>query len=243
MSKGVSEIATMALYVGVAVTAISGALTVGVPAIENMQDAASIQKAQNFMQQVDSSVQDVVSEGEGSTRTLSTNFDRGQLYFDNDTDSLVYELQTDASVISPQATRRTGNILLSSNADVSVYNSSVGGINCYMMENKYIKTCVKNVGSQSNYKNINTSDLLVLYEFKNPDGANKQLNGNISVKLNDIDSTSHGTGYTTATETGDFIGTGEVVATIASEYGFTYDVYFRLPTGSDFIKVDVQNFR
>lgn len=243
MSKGVSEIATMALYVGVAVTAISGALTAGVPAIENMQDAASIQKAQNFMQQVDSSVQEVVSEGEGSTRTLSTDFDRGQLYFDNDTDSLIYELQTGASVISPQTTRKTGNIILSSNADVSVYNTSIDGVPCYMMKNEYIKACIKNTGNQSNQKNINTSNLLVLYEFRNPDGANKRLNGNMTVKLNNIDSTSHGTGYTAATETGDFIGTGEVVATVASEYGFTYDVYFRLPTGSDFIKVDVQNFR
>lgn len=243
MSKGISEIATMALYVGVAVTAISGALTIGVPAIENMQDAASIQKAENFMRQVDSSVQEVVSEGEGSTRTLTTNFDRGRLYFDNSTKSLVYELQTDASVISPQATRTSGNVVLSSNADVSVSNTSVNGVSCYMMENKYIKACIKNVGSQSNQKSINSSNLLVLYEFKNPDGTNKNLNGNLTVKLNQIDSTSYGTGYTTATETGDFIGTGEVVATIASDYGFTYDVYFRLPTGSDFIKVDVQNFR
>jgi type II secretory pathway pseudopilin PulG len=243
MSKGVSEITTMALYVGVALTAISGALTVGVPAIQNMQDAASIQKAQNFMQQIDSSVGEVVSEGEGSTRTLSADFDRGQLYFNNETNSLVYELKTDASVISPQATRRTGNIVLSSNADVSVHNTSVNGTPCYLMENKYIKACIKNVGSQEDQKSINTSDLLTLYEFKNPDGSNKQLDGNMTVKLNDIDSTSYGTGYTAATETGDFIGTGEVVATVASDYGFTYDIYFRLPTGSDFIKVDVQNFQ
>ena len=243
MSKGVSEIATMALYVGIAVTAISGSLTVGVPAIENMQDAASIQRAQNFMIQVDSSVQEVVSEGQGSTRTLRTNFDKGQLYFDNSTNSLVYELKTDASVISPQSTRTTGNVVLSSNADVSVFNTSVNGTPCYMMENEHIKTCIKNVGSQNNQKDINTSELLVLYEFKEPVESNKQLNGEIKIKLNEIDATSYGTGYTEVEKRGKFIGTGEVVATISSEYGFTYDVYFRLPTGSDFIKIDVQNFR
>lgn len=243
MSKGASEIATMALYVGVAVTAISASLSVGVPTIENMQEAASIQRAQNFMQQVDSSVEQVVSEGEGSTRTLSTDFDRGQIHFDNTTGSLIYELRTDASVISPQTTRRSGNILLSSNADVSVYNTSVNGTPCYMMENQYINACIKNVGNRSDQKNINTSDLIVSYEFKNPDGENKQLNGNLTVQLNEIESTEYGTGYTTAVETGDFIGTGEVKATIDSEHSFTYDIYFRLPTGSDFIRVDVQNFR
>lgn len=243
MSKGASEIATMALYVGVALTAISGALTVAVPTIENMQDAASIERAQNFMQQVDSSVEEVVSEGEGSTRTLSADFDRGQIYFDNATNSLVYELRTGASVISPQTSKKTGNVILSSNADVTVENTSVNNVPCYMMENEYIRACIKNVGSQSDQKNIDTSNLLVLYEFKNPDGPNEKLNGNMTVKLNEINSTSYGTGYTTATDTGDFLGTGEVVATVSSEYGFTYDVYYRLPTGADFIKVDVQNFR
>lgn len=233
----------MALYVGVAVTAISASLTVGVPAIENMQEAASIQNAQNFMQRVDSSVGEVVSEGEGSTRTITADFDRGELYFENQTNSLVYELRTDASVISPQTSRQTGNIIISSNADVSVENTSVNGTPCYMMENQHIKACIKNVGSQSSQESIDTSELLVLYEFKNSDGSNKQLDGNLTVKLNEVDSTSHGTGYTEATETGDFIGTGEVVATVASDYGFTYDIYFRLPTGADFIKVDVQNFR
>lgn len=243
MSKGASQIATMALYVGVAVTAISGALTVGVPTIENMQDAASIEKMQNFMHQLDSNVQEVVSEGEGSTRTASINLERGQIYYENNTDSVVYELQTDSPVISPQTTRRTGNIVLSSNAEVSVYNTSVEGASCYMMENEYIKACIKNIGSQSNRLDINTSNLLTLYEYRDPEGPNKQLDGNMTVKLNSIDSTSHGTGYTTVTETGDFIGTGEVVATVASEHGFTYDVHFRLPTGGDFIEIDVQNFR
>jgi len=208
-----------------------------------MQDASLIQKAEHFMQQVDSSVQEVVSEGEGSTRTLTTNFDRGQLYFDDSTSSLVYELQTDASVISPQTSRTTGNIILSSNADVTVENTSHNGTPCYMMENEYIRACIKNVGSQSNQKDINTSNLLVLYEFNDPEGGTTQLDGNMTVKLNDIELTSYGTGYTTAPETGDFLGTGEVVATVASEYGFTYDVYYRLPTGSDFIQVNVQNFR
>jgi len=243
MSKGASQLVTMGMYVAVAVTAISAALNVGVPAIENMQEAASIEKAQNFMQQVDNSVEEVVSEGEGSTRTVSVNFDRGETYFDNGTNSLVYSLETDASVISPQTSRRNGNIILSSNADVSVGNTSVDGTPCYMMENEHIKACIKNVGNSSNQKNINTSKLLVLYEFKNGNEASQQLDGDMTVELNEVNSTSYGTGYTRATQTGDYIGTGEVIATVTSDYGFVYDVYFRLPTGADFMRVDVRNFR
>ncbi len=243
MSKGVSEIATMAIYVGVTVTAVSAALTVGAPALENMQDANSIRKAQNFMQTVDSNVQEVVSEGKGSTRTMDISFSRGELYFNNDTKSLIYELRTDSNVISPQTSKKSGNIVLSSSANVEVNKTTIDGTSCYLMENDHIKACIKNVGSSSSPQSINTSKLVALYEFKNPEGPNKNLDGNITVKLNAEPSTSYGTGYTEAEQLGDYIGTGRIKATISSEYGFKYDVLYQLPTGADFLKVDVQNFR
>ncbi|PSG98907.1 MAG: hypothetical protein BRC29_02140 [Nanohaloarchaea archaeon SW_7_43_1] len=238
MSKGVSQVATSAIYIGVTVSAISVALTAGVPALENMQDAASVRQAQSFMQELDSNVQTVVTEGEGSTRTVSGEFDKGEIYFDNDTKTLIYELETNADVISPQTTAGEGNVLLSSSADVNVSETTVGGTNCYMMENEHIKACIKKIGNESNPESINTSELLTLYEFKD---ENRKLNANLSIELNDKKSTSNGTGYTTA-NTGDFIGTGEVQATIDSNL-FTYDIFFRLPTGADFIQVDVQNYR
>lgn len=239
MSKGVSEIATSAIYIGVTVSAISVALTAGVPALENMQDAASIRQAQDFMQELDSNVQTVVSEGEGSTRTVTGEFDRGEIYFDNDSKALIYELETQADVISPQTTTRDGNVLLSSSANVSINETTVDGTDCYMMENEHIKACIKNIGNESDYGDINTSELLTLYEFKD---QNRKLDANLSIELNGDKDSSQGDGFTTA-EKGDFIGTGEVTATINSDAGFTYDIFFRLPTGADFIQIDVQNYR
>ncbi|MFB6199781.1 MAG: hypothetical protein ABEJ83_02795 [Candidatus Nanohaloarchaea archaeon] len=243
MAKGASQIATMALYIGITVAAISGAVTVGAPALENMQEASSIKKAREFMQTLDTKIQEVASEGKGSTRTISASFDRGRLYFQNATDSAIYALRTDANVISPQTSKRFGNVILSSNANVKVNKTTVNGKDCYMMENEHIKACIKAVGNQSNPQPINTSELLVKYTFKNPNGANKDLNGNISVMLNGKPSTSYGTGFTYPEKTGEFIGTGRVTATITSDYGFKYDVIIALPTGADFLKVDVQNFR
>lgn len=239
MSKGVSEIATSAIYVGVTVSAISVAISAGVPALENLQDAASVEQAQQFMQELDSNVQTVASEGEGSTRTLQGDFDRGELYFDNESNSMIYELETSADVISPQTTTRDGDVMLSSSANVKVNKSSVDGTDCYMMENDYIKACIKDVGSESNYQDIDSSELLLLYRYK---PENRDLDANLTVELNDEESTGYGQGFTTA-ETGEFIGTGEIRATISSDFGFTYDIVFRLPTGSDFLQVDVQNYR
>lgn len=242
MGKGISQIATAALYIGVTVSAISVALTLGVPALENMQEAASIRKAETFMQRVDSNIQEVVAEGEGSTRTLEVQFDRGELYFDNDTDALVYELQTDARVISPQASRKSGNVILSSNADVTVENRTIGGTDCYMMSNEHVEACIKKVGNASNYQPINTSNLLIEYNFTGT-SPDKSLDANLTVELNSEKTSAWGDGYTEVDRYGDFIGTGKVQATIESDHGFTYDVIFSLPTGSDFLKIDVQNFR
>jgi type II secretory pathway pseudopilin PulG len=242
MGKGVSQIATAAMYVGVTVTAISVALTAGVPALQNLQDASSIRKAESFMQELDSNLQEVVSEGEGSTRTVEVSFDRGRMYYDNDSEALVYELETDAEVISPQSTRRSGNVLLSSNAAVTVENATVGGTDCYMMRNDHVEACIRDMGSPSSFQSINTSDLLVEYNFTEPT-PDRSLDADMFVKLNGVPSTGWGEGYTTAERYGDFIGTGRVQATIRSEYGYTYDVIYSLPTGADFVKVDVQNFR
>lgn len=246
MSKGISEIATAALYVGVSIGAISTALTVGLPAIENMQDASAIRSAQDFMQRFDAAVDQVVAEGRGSTREISFSIDRGRLFYSNESNALVYELETDAGVISPQSSREVGNVILSSNADTTVTNvtdssdlDGYTGPDCILMENEHIQACIKRVGGPNNQQSINTSDLLTHYEFKD---SSRELDGNLSVKIDDDFESSWGQGYTTTNRYGEFIGTGRVVAHVESDR-FTYDVVFQLPTGSDFIKVDVQNVR
>ncbi len=242
MRKGVSQVVTAALYVGVTVTAISTALTVGGPAIDNMRDAAAIENARNFMQQLDSNVEQVVSEGEGSTRTLTFDFDRGRFYYDNDSDALVYELETDAGSISPQASRRTGNVIVSKNANVTVKNATVNGESCYLMSNRIVDICINDTGTPSKEVNINTSQLVVAYNYTGGDREQK-FNGSMFVQLDSIPSSGWGTGYTRVHEYGSFIGTGRVTAHVDSNEGYVYDVVFSLPTGADFIKVDVQNFQ
>ena len=246
MSKGISEIATAALYVGISISAISVALTVGTPAIENMRDAAAVRSAQDFMQRFDAAVDEVVSEGRGSTRKLEISIDRGRLFYSNDSNALVYRLQTDADVISPQSSRQVGNIILSSNANVEVYNvtssdlAGYDGPKCAMMENEHIKACIKHVGGPDNQQPINTSNLLTYYEFKDESST---LDGNLSVEIDQVANSSWGDGYTQVERYGEFIGTGRVRASIESDYRYNYDVVFQLPSGADFIKTDIQNVR
>ncbi len=243
MSKGASEITTAALYVGITITAIGTALTVGVPTLENMQDAAAISNAESVMEAVDSNVQEVISEGEGSTRTVDIDIDRGELFFDERRNSLVYELETGAEVISPQTSTRDGDIVLSSNAQVKVNETEkeIDGemVECYLMENRRVSVCIEKVDEPTFMDN---SELLLSYKFID-DGEEQELDGELAVEVNEKEDTREGDITTEVEETGEFIGTGEVVATVQATDGgsdFGYDIIYRLPTGADFLQVDVQ---
>lgn len=240
--KGLSEVATLSLYAGITVSAVGIVLTTAVPALEDQRDASQIRNAQDFMRSLDSSAQEVVSEGRGSTRTLDLSFSQGSIEFSAENDTVTYGLQTDAEVVSPQTSVRRGNVVLANNARVDVRLATCEGVQSYVLENEHIKACIRDVGSESNQQDINTSDLLVKYRFKD---QNRDLNGNLSVLVNSNSRTSSGTGFTSVPYEElprSNVGTGQVAATVQSPV-ITYDVVFQLPTGADFLKVDVQNFR
>ncbi|MFB6245044.1 MAG: hypothetical protein ABEJ03_01725 [Candidatus Nanohaloarchaea archaeon] len=244
--KGASQLVTAALYVGISIGAVTTAVTVGQPALENMRDAAAVSSAQSFMQDLDSKIQQVAAEGTGSSRTMAVSIDRGELIFNESLNAMIYRIESDANVISPQTSREIGNVVLSSNANVKVYNvsedspSDYSGPPCYMMENEHIKACIKKVGSENSPEQINTTELLTYYKFKDQD---RKFSGNLSVELDDAPQTSRGTGYTQVQRYGNFIGTGEVKAHITSDFGYSYDIVFKLATGSDFIEIDIRNFK
>jgi type II secretory pathway pseudopilin PulG len=240
-----SEVATLALYAGITVSAIGIVLSTAVPALENQRDASQIRSAQDFLRNLDSSAQEVVSEGQGSTRTLDLSFSQGNIEFDAKNDTVTYGLQTDAEVVSPQTSVRRGNIVLANNARVKVKTAICEGVRSYVLENEHIEACIRNVGSESNRQDINTSDLLVKYRFKD---QNRDLDGNLSVLINSNPRTSSGTGFTSVPYENlprNNVGTGQVTATVTTSVGdaFRYDIVFQLPTGADFLKIDVQNFR
>lgn len=110
------------------------------------------------------------------------------------------------------------------------------------MSNSRVDVCINASGSPGNLTAINTSQLLVAYNYTGGDREQK-FNGSMFVKLDGIPSSGWGDGYVEVDEYGSFIGTGRVTDYIESEEGYIYDVVFWLPTGADFVKVDVQNFQ
>ncbi len=84
---------------------------------------------------------------------------------------------------------------------------------------------------------INTSKLLVHYENTE---INTDLDPTVEVKVNNRNGTEHGTGHTSAERLGPNLGRGRVTATVNSDYGLDYEAHFDLLSGSDFLKVEVE---
>jgi hypothetical protein len=90
---------------------------------------------------------------------------------------------------------------------------------------------------EGNLDFINNSELLLQYRNKD---LEETVTPDMSVRVNGVDETVAGDGYTEPEATGSSVARGRVTAAIQSEHGFTYDLHYDLLSGSDFLKIEVE---
>lgn len=140
---GLSPLVSLVVYTAIIVAAVGVVINFATPVIDRMRDTAAIDSSVDTLTQLDQRIRSVAAEGEFSSRTTTLRFQRGQYKFDNETGRLFYEIDTTSNIISTHSSFQRGPVLLSADADVSVTRSSVNGTNCYMMENTYLKACIR----------------------------------------------------------------------------------------------------
>lgn len=233
--KGASEIITAVMLLGVTVVSTGVVLEVTGPAIENIRDDSAIDRSVSFLNFVDERVREVASEGEGSTRTVQVELDRGEFQSNSAEDTFGYSLETDSAAITPQTQTSIGAVELSSNAMTEVSESTKNGEDCFLMENEKVEACIKKVGSEDSYQSINSSELITYYRAK--DGG--EMNLDFKVELNEEFDSSFGQGYTYAEELGENQPYGNIWAVIDAENNMQYRISFRLSSGADFLSIRV----
>lgn len=233
--KGASEIVTAVMLLGVTVVSTGVVLEVTGPAIDNIQDDSAIDRSVSFLNFVDQRVREVASEGEGSTRTVQLDLDRGEFNVNSSEDTFGYLIQTDSASISPQSQTTIGAVQLASNARTKVTEKTMNGEECYMMENDKVEVCIKKVGSESNLQSINSSELITYYSVK----GSGEMNLDFNVELNGDPQSSHGQGYTYTEQLGSNQPYGTVWSVINAENNMNYRISFRLYSGADFVSIRV----
>lgn len=244
--RGVSVLVSAVIYTAIIVGGIALVLAAGLPVIENMRDSAAVDQAQNFLSELDGVIQEVAAEGEGSARTVSLSFSRGEYVVDAEENEIRYELTTGADIIDPHSTQQVGNLLLTSEADAELFETSVDGTGCYMMESEYVQACIRNI-SEDNPESLNVSDLLVYLHNKDIDTnwtAPTTPTGNLSVTVAGDSDTDSGSIWTEPVRTGRHLGIAEVVAHVevdsGSLSGLNYRIRYRLWSGADFLSLQVE---
>lgn len=228
---GVSPLISAALYFGIVLAAVVIVLNVAFPTIERMQETAAIQNNLNFLADLDTTIREVAAEGRYSTRTTALRFGRGFYGFDNATDTLYYQIETDSAIISTHAVRRLGPLSLSANADVTVTNATVNGNDCYLMENDHMEVCIRNI---SRGGTVDTGDAVL--KINNTE-TGRTFDADLETWIDGDTATTTGAGYTTAAEIGPNLGRGRVTLVNQDE---NYSVHYDLLSGADFLIVQAE---
>lgn len=239
MAKGISVLSGV-IFLAITITAVFIIYQAGVPVIQRMQAAAAVDRMKGVFAELDEIIKQTASEGKGSKRTFHMRIDPGMVIVNQTEDSIYWELETDAEVVSPRASQRLGNLVIGANMETKVYEGnytySSPETECYIMENEHLAVYVRKIGSPSSYASYSTSELLVgVYNKDMKRWLNNTGFLDISIDFNETSKT--GNGYTDPSVSGYNLPYGTVSAYMNSSY-IGYYVNFTLESGADFIEID-----
>ncbi len=230
--KGISLISGV-IFLAFLIVATGIVYWAGIPTIEKIRCAATVDKMKTTFITLDKIIQKVISEGKGSKRTVDINVEGGKLYIDDDNDAIYWEYECNAPIFSPRTFRTIGNIIIGSNLDTSAEEGVCQGESAFILENEHLKVCLKKIGSPENKVYYNISDVLLSIYQKD---LNKTMPLEyLEITLDNNKTSSTGYGYTKLENSGKFLPYGEVVAYMESDYGVTYRIRFILESGEDFM--------
>lgn len=223
------------LYTLIITAAIILILKVGVPIIEKMKDKTSFSNAKETMLGIDKTINDIANEGEGSQRIIPIEIKNGKITLKNN--EISWTLETKTNIMESRSSENFGNLKVSSNANVNTIEYNDSFTLETTIEGDQFNVSLKKIGSEQNYSNITTSELINSIYY---DG--ERLNGTFNFSINNDDSTSSGTGYTKMIPNGDNnnVGNAKVIAHINSTNA-EYDLEFTLESFADFLTVELKN--
>jgi len=219
------------LYMLIAVAVVMLVLRAGVPQINMMRDRVLFSKAQQTMMLLNDEIQAVASEGYGSQRIVPIEIDSGVLKVENN--RLVWQIKTKSKIIEPRTKLTLGNLIITSNADVSAKEYS----SYYLLKNSIIEVNISKFNSPVNPGYIDTSSLISSMKYEE-----NIIDGIFSFLINGEQETAIGEGYTYLLNEGVDLGFATVIAHIESDK-FTYDLEITLESQADFISAKIKNLK
>ena len=235
--KGISPLIAGVLYFAIVMAAITVMMTIIMPWMETTKDQISINYAKKNIVGLDSIVTTVASEGEESSRIIFLDVKRSRYYIEDAKNAFYFEYNVSNTIVSPRFRIREGNVFFGSqlNSKAIDYDSY------FLLENQYLRVNISKKGDAASHTLINTSETINSILFKEKDVY--LYRQNITVIPDNHASSGNGTGYIYLEEEDFFLPKAVAVCRMANaNSGVSYDLYFELPSDSDFLMIYLKNY-
>ncbi|MFH1133787.1 MAG: hypothetical protein V1735_04800 [Nanoarchaeota archaeon] len=220
------------LYFLIMAIVVALLLGTGRPILDRMRDRSVFLQMKDSFSAIDKQVEDVASEGPGSQRVIPLDVRKGKLILEDG--KLIWEMETTAKLMEPRSKLDFGNMVISSDIDVSVNETPMH----YLMENSYLQANISKYGNRTGAASINTSQLINWVEHL---ASNTTITGTFGFKVADDETTRTGTGWTElvpANATN--VGSASVVVHMSTA-NYRYDLRISLDSKADFLSATVEN--
>ena len=215
------------------IIAITLVLTIGLPIIDTAMNTERVREAKDALSFLDNYIQDVANEGQGAKRVFQFS-SPGDFEIIPKEDSIQFEMESGIELYEYMSRRVVENLVHISGADVDCYtNDNI------TMENTYLKVIFQKVDEASPLSAITTDTNILMLNEKT---YNSYIYpSNTSIIIDNDPTTAHGTGYSELLRSGRGLPSCQTHFYINSSAGISYDVYYILYAGADFLVADVRN--
>lgn len=237
IKKGITPLISGVLYFGISMAAIVVILDTVVPWMETTKDQIAIDYAKKNIADLDSIITTVASEGEDSSRIISLDIKRGKYFVDEASNVVYFEINVSKDILSPRFITKTGNVFFGSQLN----SKAIDHGSYYILENQYLRVNISKVGNATSHSTMYTSDIINSMYFKEKEVY--LYKENITILPENYVDEGNGTGYVYLEEDGILLPNAIAIAHMANaNSGSSYDLYFDLPSDSDFLMLYLKNY-
>lgn len=211
---------------------IAAVLNIGNPLISSALDTTKVKEAEAAMKTIDNYIREVATEGYGAAREAQVILP-GEFEVIPEEDAIQYEIITPAKLFDHFMREKQGNLVYISGSDVDC-----GDETDLILSNSFLTITLNKVTKTTPHSSIDTNNniISVIEKTYNTTAALS----NSSIIINDETSSRNGTGYSEISKTGKQLPYCQAHFFINSSYA-SYDVYYILYAGADFVVIDVRN--
>src|SRR3989338_7144438 len=152
------------LYLLIISIVMSIVLQAGLPMLKNLRDKSIVLQTRDNFINLDKHIQEIDDAGPGSQRVVPFEIKKGDLKVEDG--RVLWEFDTEAEIMQPGSSQKSGNLRLGLNADVKASEQS----DRYTLQNSYIKAVFSKIGNATVFQPINTSGIVKYMEFVDTGG-------------------------------------------------------------------------